>query len=92
MYMHFSDFYMHFSGQACNFIKIETLAQVFSSEFCEISKDTFSYKTPTVAAFGITSGKQISISYAPCFNKMKFVAILSKGGLNKKFKLFNKIK
>ena len=27
--------------QACNFIKKETLAQVFSCEFCEISKDTF---------------------------------------------------
>ena len=27
--------------QACNFIKKETLAQVFSSEFCEISKNTF---------------------------------------------------
>ena len=27
--------------QACNFIKNETLAQVFSCEFCEISKNTF---------------------------------------------------
>ena len=26
---------------ACNFIKKETPAQVFSSEFCEISKNTF---------------------------------------------------
>ena len=26
---------------ACNFIKKETLAQVFSCEFCEISKNTF---------------------------------------------------
>ena len=33
-----------------NFIKKETLAQVFSSEFCEISKNTFSYRTPPVAA------------------------------------------
>ena len=31
------------------FIKIETLAQVFSCEFCEISKNTFSYITPRVA-------------------------------------------
>ena len=31
-------------------IKIETLAQVFSCEFCEISKNTFSYRTPPVAA------------------------------------------
>ena len=27
--------------QACNIIKKEALAQVFSSEFCEISKNTF---------------------------------------------------
>ena len=27
--------------QACNFIKKESLAQVFSYEFCEISKNTF---------------------------------------------------
>ena len=33
----------------CNFIKKENLAQVFSSEFCEISKNTFSYRTPLVA-------------------------------------------
>ena len=36
--------------QACNFIKSETLAQVFSCEFCEISKITFFYRTPLVAA------------------------------------------
>ena len=35
---------------ACSFIKKETLAQVFSCEFCEISKNTFSYRTPLVAA------------------------------------------
>ena len=29
------------AGLACNFIKKETLAQVFSCEFCEISKNTF---------------------------------------------------
>ena len=28
----------------------ETLAQVFSCEFCEISKNTFFYRTPLVAA------------------------------------------
>ena len=28
-------------NEACNFIKKETLAQVFSCEFCEISKNTF---------------------------------------------------
>ena len=29
------------AGTACNFIKKENLAQVFSYEFCEISKNTF---------------------------------------------------
>ena len=27
--------------QVCNFVKKETLAQVFSCEFCEISKNIF---------------------------------------------------
>ena len=36
-------------AQMCS-IKKETLAQVFSCEFCEISKNTFSYRTPLVAA------------------------------------------
>ena len=31
------------------FCKKETLAQVFSCEFCEISDNTFSYRTPPVA-------------------------------------------
>ena len=35
---------------ACNFIEKETLAQVFSCEFCEISKNTFFHRTPLVAA------------------------------------------
>ena len=42
------------SRQACNFIKKETLAQVFSCEFCEISKNTFLQRTPLVAASIIT--------------------------------------
>ena len=33
-------------SQAYNFFKKETLAQVFSCEFCEISKNTFSNRTP----------------------------------------------
>ena len=36
----------------CNFIKKETLAQAFYCEFCEISKYTFSYGTPPLAASG----------------------------------------
>ena len=37
-------------SKACNFIEKETLAQVLSCEFCEISKNTFLHRTPLVAA------------------------------------------
>ena len=36
--------------EACNFIKKETLAHMFSCEFCEIFKKTFFYRTPPMAA------------------------------------------
>ena len=36
-----------------NRVKKETLAQVFSCEFCEISKNTFSYRTPLDDCFRI---------------------------------------
>ena len=38
------------AGQASNFIKKGTLTQVFSCEFCEISKNTSLHRTPLVAA------------------------------------------
>ena len=41
---------------ACKFIKKETLAQVPSCEFCEISKNTFFYRTPLVAASDQSGG------------------------------------
>ena len=34
----------------CNFIKKDTLAQVFSCEFFEISKTAFLHRAPLVAA------------------------------------------
>ena len=37
----------------CNFIKKETVAQVFCRELCEICKNTFFYRTPPVAASGL---------------------------------------
>ena len=40
---------MFYKKGACTFIKKETLEQVFSCEFCEIFKNTFSYRTPPVA-------------------------------------------
>ena len=36
--------------KACNFIKKETLARVFSCEYFEIYENTFSYRTTSVAA------------------------------------------
>ena len=36
-------------AEACNFIKKENLAQMFTCEICEISKNTFFYWTPPVA-------------------------------------------
>ena len=36
---------------ACNFVKKENLTQVFSSEFCEIFMNTFSYRTPLQCCF-----------------------------------------
>ena len=34
-------FFIKLQAEACNTVKKETLAQVFSCEFCEISKNTF---------------------------------------------------
>ena len=43
-------FLIKLQASACNFIKKKPLAQLFSREFYEISKNTFSYRTPPVAA------------------------------------------
>ena len=48
---------------ACNFIKKETLVQVFSCEFCEISKNNFLYRTPLVA---------VVTSWIPKFSESSF--------------------
>ena len=41
-------------SEACNFIKQEALAQVFSSEFCETLKNNVFHRTPqvSVSVFG----------------------------------------
>ena len=44
-------FLIKLEAEACHFIKIETLAQVFCCEFWETSKNTFCYRTPPVDAF-----------------------------------------
>ena len=36
-----ASFVIKLQASACNFIKKETLARVFSFDFCEISKNTF---------------------------------------------------
>ena len=43
-------FFNKVAGDACNFIKKRVLVQVLSCEFCEISKNSFSYRTPLVDA------------------------------------------
>ena len=43
-------FLIKLQAQACNLIKKETPALVFSCKFCEISKNNFFYRTPLVAA------------------------------------------
>ena len=43
-----SPFLMKLQAYACNFIKKETLAQVFSCKCCKIPKNTFFHRTPLV--------------------------------------------
>ena len=46
---------------ACNFIKKETLALVFSCEFCEISKNTFFKERLWTTASGDHQNKKINL-------------------------------
>ena len=48
----FAQIWLFYRKSNCNYIKKETLAQVFSCEFYEISKNTFSYRTSRVVASG----------------------------------------
>ena len=48
--------------EACNFIKKETLAQVFPCEFCEISKNIFFHRTSLVAASAIFSSISLKVN------------------------------
>ena len=52
--------------KACNFVK-DNPTQVFSCEYCKIFKNTFFYKTPSVAAFAFTSHSLPSTSYKLLF-------------------------
>ena len=60
--------------QAYNFIKKETLPQVFSSEFCKISKNTFSYRTLPMAAseiFITSKNFPLRLTTAQLFNLIR---------------------
>ena len=46
---------------ACNFVKKATLALVFSSEFCEISKNTFSHRASPVAASPLSYARLLNL-------------------------------
>ena len=46
--------------EACDFIKKETLEQVFSGEFCKISKNTFFIEHPLATASIKTLAKRIN--------------------------------
>ena len=59
--------------EACNFIKKETLAQVFSCKFCEISKNTLFYRTPLDYCLC-----NILFQFSERFFLFQFVQILSK--------------
>ena len=58
-------FLIKLKADACNFIKKEALTQVFYCRFFKMSKNTFSYRTPLVAA----SGKHSKLKIKDIFNK-----------------------
>ena len=57
-----ASFLINLQAEACNFIIKETLAQVVSCEFCEISKNTFFYRTPPVAASLVSTVRYLTES------------------------------
>ena len=63
-----------------NFIKKETLAQMFSYEFCEISKKTFFCRTPLGDCFFFFC----NLPEVDGFNTWRFAMIISLNGLKQK--------
>ena len=60
-----ASFFIKLQAEACNFITKETLAQVFSCEFSEISKNTFfTEHIRTTASAGGTLAEAISMTYS----------------------------
>ena len=78
-------FFHKVAGAACSFIKKETLAQVFSCEFCEISKNTFFtehlWATASVLSVGFSLGyhkRKTFIGINPFKTSISFFAIPQK--------------
>ena len=66
--------------QECNFIRKESLVQVFSYELCEISKNTYFYRTPKVTdsvCFIKTSSSKVH-KVIPLFDSVLLIAPLKK--------------
>ena len=59
-------FFKKLQSEACNFIKKETLTQSFSSKFCEISKNTFFYRTGSVAPSGRNWKDSLQLTLLSC--------------------------
>ena len=51
-----------FTGKQETLIKKETMAQVFSCEFCEISKNNFFHRTPLAAPSDDISSRLLRLS------------------------------
>ena len=65
--------------EACSFIKKEILAQVFSCEFCEISKNTFYYRISLVAASAVLWVVEKSLEDSTNLKvKTKFMTVTAK--------------
>ena len=56
--------------QVCNFIEKETLAQLFSCELCEISKNAYSYRTHPVAASALSRNKRNKRNNKPAIRNL----------------------
>ena len=69
-------------SQACNFIKKEALAEVFSCEFCEIFKNIFSCRTPPDKWFWLKFFKKYLFEFScncfkNCFLNKKTLCVLT---------------
>ena len=73
-------FLIKLQASDCNSIEKETLAQVFSCEFCEIFKNNFSYRTSHVAASWTISSEVMiwcQIDYQCIYWKLHVAGYLS---------------